>query len=142
MERSQSLAVSYAMAAAFYAAAAVFLIAALLVAAMAGFRWIEIRYGFFEAFVALSAFFVVATILCAVVGIYRLKRSPKRIVPVVSRLRAALAALPSTHDVGPAATIAQPPLRSGSRREPLMPTLVIASSLLGWTLLRRRNSQR
>lgn len=143
VEQAQALAVSYAVAIALYAAAAVFLIAAMLVGATAGFRWIEINYGLFEAFGALGAILGSFMVLFIALAIYRLKRPAKRIVPLASRLRVAISSLPSRDEIAPAATVASLPTpRSDARGGSAVSALVIASSLFGWALVRRRNSRR
>lgn len=143
IEQTQSLVVSYAEAIALYAAAAIFLIAAVLVGVTAGFRWIEINYGLFEAFGALGAFLGSFMVIFAAFAVYWLKRPAKRIVPLASRLRAAISSSPSRDEIAPAATIASLPTRSSEARGgSAMSTLVVASSLFGWAMLRRRNSRR
>ena len=140
VEQAFAIAISYAIVAGLYSAAAIFSIAALLVGATAGFRWFELNYGLFEALGALAAFLVVAALICAILAIYRLKRPAKPIAPLASRLRAAVTAAPSADQVGPAATIASlstKPPRSAS----VMSGVVVASSLIGWALMRRRNSR-
>jgi MFS family permease len=138
VEQTRTQAVSYVVAAGLFAAAAVFLIAAVLVGITAGFRWIEIHYGLFEAFGALAALLSTLVVLLIVLAIYRLKRPPKRIVPLSSRLRVAISASPSTDEVAPAATLASLSLRGSQRGRNAIP-LVVASSLIGWALMRRRN---
>lgn len=141
-EQTQALAVSYAVAIALYAAAAVFLIAAMLVGATAGFRWIEINYGLFEAFGALGAILGSFMILFIALAIYRMKRPAKRIVPLASRLRVAIISSPSRDEIAPAATVASLPMRSSEGRGgSTVSALVIAASLFGWAWV-RRNSRR
>ncbi|WP_398471589.1 phage holin family protein [Tardiphaga sp.] len=142
VEQTQALAVSFAVAIALYAAAAVFLIAAMLVGATAGFRWIEINYGLFEAFGALGAILGSFMVLFIALAIYRLKRPAKRIVPLASRLRVAISSSPSRDEIAPAATVASLPTRSSEARGgSAVSALVIAASLFGWALV-RRNSRR
>jgi hypothetical protein len=95
VEQTCAIAVSYAIVAGLYSAAAIFSIAALLVGATAGFRWVELNYGLFEAFGALAAFLVVTALICAILAIYRLNPPAKPIVPLATRLRAAVTAAPS-----------------------------------------------
>lgn len=140
VEQTCAIAVSYAIVAGLYTAAAIFSIAALLVGATAGFRWVELSYGLFEALGALAAFLVVAALICAILAIYRLKRPAKPIVPLASRLRAAVTAAPSADKVGPAATIASLSTRR-PRSASVMSGVVVASSLIGWALMRRWNSR-
>ncbi len=143
VEQTQALAVSYAVAIALYAAAAIFLIAAMLVGVTAGFRWIEINYGLFEAFGALGAILGSLMVLFAALAVYRLKRPAKRIMPLASRLRVAISSSPSRDEIAPAATIASLPTRSSEARGgAAVSALVVASSLFGWAMLRRRNSGR
>ena len=139
--QTRSHAISYVVAAGFFAGAAFFLVAAVLVAVTAGFRWIEIQYGLFEAFGALSAFLAILVGLLIALAIHQLNRPAKRIVPLASRLRLVLSASSSTDEIAPATAIASlsPPGRLRGRSA--MP-LVVASSLIGWALMRRRNSQR
>jgi hypothetical protein len=139
VEQTCAIAVSYAIVAGLYSAVAILSIAALLVGATASLRWFELHYGLFEALGSLAAFLVVAALICAILAIYRLKRPAKPIAPLASRLRAAVTAAPSADQVGPAATIASlstKPPRSAS----VMSGVVVASSLIGWALMRRRNS--
>lgn len=143
MEQTRTLAVSYAVAVALYAAAAIFLIAAMLVGAMAGFRWIEINCGLYRALGALGGILGSFMVLCTALATYRLKRPSKRIMPLASRLRVAISSSPSRDEIAPAATIASSPIRSGEARGgSAVPALVIASSLIGWAWLRRLNSRR
>ena len=138
VEQAQALAVSYAVAIALYAAAAVFLIAAMLVGATAGFRWIEINYGLFEAFCALGAILGSFMVLFIALAIYRLKRPAKRIVPLASRLRVAISSSPSRDEIAPAAAVASLPTRSSEARGgSTVSALVIAASLIGWAWARR-----
>lgn len=133
--------VSYAVAAGLYAAAAIFAMAALIVGATAGFRWIEIRYGVFEAFGALAALLVIFMALFVILALYALKRAPKRVAPLSSRLRVALGAPPSTGDVGAAATVASLPTRHrGLVGGSTATALAIALSLIGWVRARGQHS--
>jgi hypothetical protein len=141
VEETRELVVSYTVAYALYATAAIFLIAAMLVGAIAGFRWIEINYGLFKAFSALGAILGSLMVLLAALAIYRLKRPGKRIMPLASRLRVAISSSPSRDEIAPAATIASLPARSSGALGGSVSALVLASSLFGWALLRRRNSR-
>jgi hypothetical protein len=142
VELTEAAAMSYAAAAGLYAAAGVFLISALLVGATALFRWIEIRYGLFLAFGATGAALIVVTVLCALLAAYRIKRPAKRIIPLASRLRVAIGTLPSGEDAAPTKAVSA--LRSPNAAQQsgsMMPSLVIAGSLLGWALVRRRTNR-
>jgi hypothetical protein len=132
--------VSYAVAGVLFAAAGVFLIAAVIVGLTAAFRWIEIRYGLFEAFGASGGILALITALCAVLAAVRLRRPAKRIVPLASRLRVAIGAPPSSTEVGPPVAISALSAHRDKSYKSVMPGLLIAASLMGWALLRKRSS--
>ena len=134
---------SYAVAAGLYAAAAIFAMAALMVGATAGFRWIEMRYGLFEAFGALAALLVIFMALFVILALYALKRAAKRVAPLSSKLRVALGAPPSIGDVGAAATVASlPTRRRGLVGGSTATALAIALSLIGCMRDRGQDSWR
>jgi hypothetical protein len=141
VEQAEAAAMSYVIAASLYAAAGVFLIAALLVGVTALFRWIELRYGLFQAFGAMGGLLIVITVLCALFAIYRIKRPAKRITPLASRLRVAIGTLPSGDDAVPGTAIsAVRPPGAGKQSGSSLTALLIASSLLGWALVRRKTN--
>ena len=143
LDQTQAHVTSYAVAIGLYAAAAIFLIATMLVGAMAGFRWTEFNYGHFEAFGALAALLGALMVGFTVLAIYRSKRPAKRIMPLASRLRVAISSSPSRDEIAPAATIASLATRSSEARGgAAISALVVASSLFGWAMLRRRNLRR
>lgn len=143
VDQTQAYVAPFAVALGLYAAAAIFLIATMLVGAMAGFRWIESNYGLFEAFGVLAALLGALMVVFAFLAIYRLRRPAKRIMPLASRLRVAISLSPSRDEIAPAATIASLPTRSSEARGgAAMSALVVASSLFGWAMLRRRYLRR
>jgi hypothetical protein len=134
---------SYAVAIGLYAASVILLIATMLIGAMDVFRWTEFNYGHFEAFGALAALLGALMVGFAFLAIYRSKRPAKRIMPLASRLRVAISSSPSRDEIAPAAAIASVPTRSSEARGgAAMSALVVASSLFGWAMLRRRNLRR
>jgi hypothetical protein len=142
VNQSEAAAISYLIAIGLYAAAGVFLIAALLVGATALFRWIEVRYGLFQAFGAMGGLLIVSTILCALFAIYWIKRPAKRVIPLASRLRVAISRPPSRDDALPPAAISTVRFPNAGRQSgSVMTGLVIASSLLGWALVRRQTDR-
>lgn len=82
---------SYAVAAGLFAVAGVFVIAAFFVGLMALFRWVEFTYGMFWAFGVVGAVLLVLAAICAGIAMAQMKRRPKAIVPLASRLRVAIA---------------------------------------------------
>ena len=162
-EQGQSAVTSYAVAAGLYAAAGIFLIAACLVGVTALFRWIELTYGLFQAFAATGGALLVLTIICALIASRRLKRPAKQFPSLMSRLRVAIKSNPvkpgeieGVRDTAAAMMLAQgkptftpsSPVKSRSpgRYDPQgSPTtgakagLVLAATLAGWALARRRN---
>jgi hypothetical protein len=141
VEQAEAAAMSYVIAAGLYAAATVFLIAALLVGAAALFRWIEIRFGLVDAFGAMGGLFIVITVLCALFAAYRIKHTAKHVVPLASRLRIAIGAPSSSDDALPATAISTfQSADAGRQGDPIVTGLFIASSLLGWALVRRRTN--
>lgn len=139
VERTENGAVSYAVAAGLYAAAGLFVITTLLVGATALFRWIELRYGLFQAFGALGGLLMLFAVICTCFAIRRLKRPAKSFPSLVSRLRVAISAPPSVDDVGPAAAFSNKRTSGDRRVTSLKPALMLAATLAGWALARRRN---
>ena len=84
-------ATSYAVASGLFAVAGLFVVAALFVGLMALFRWIELTYGMFWAFGAVGAVLLVLAAICAGIAMAQMKRRPKTVVPLASRLRVAIA---------------------------------------------------
>ncbi|WP_027575809.1 phage holin family protein [Bradyrhizobium sp. WSM1743] len=82
---------SYAVAGGLFAVAGLFVIAAFFVALMALYRWVAITYGQFWGFGAVGAVLLVLAAVCAGVAMAQMRRKPKPIVPLASRLRAAVA---------------------------------------------------
>ncbi|MGV7217890.1 phage holin family protein [Bradyrhizobium sp. UFLA05-112] len=84
-------ATSYAVAAGLFAVAGLFVIAAFFVGLMALFRWVELTFGMFWAFGAVGVVLLVLAAVCAGVAMAQVKRRPKTVVPLASRLRVAIA---------------------------------------------------
>jgi hypothetical protein len=84
-------ATSYAVAASLFAVAGLFVLAAFFVGLMALFRWVELAYGMFWAFGAVGAVLLVLAAICAGIAMAQIKRRPKTVVPLASRLRVAIA---------------------------------------------------
>lgn len=157
--QGQGLAVSYAIGAGLYAAAGIFLIAACLVAIIALFRWLEIKYGMFEAFVACGGLLLLLAAICAGIAASRLKRPVRQIPgltarldlamktnPVIPRqdqpkLRVAAAARQQRAQAarGPSADLLQRVTPETFRSKA---GLAMVATLLGWALARRRSVAR
>jgi hypothetical protein len=153
---------SYAIAAGLFAAAAIFLLAACLVGIAALFRWVEIQYGLFWAFGVVGALLLVVAVICAALAVSRLKRPPPRFPTLTSRLRVAIKSNPLKPDqidaardtaaailMAPSAPVTgagRPALKS--RRRParnnreVQAGLIVAATLLGWAVTRRRRQAR
>jgi hypothetical protein len=86
---------SHLVAYALFAAAGVFLIAACLVGLTALFRWVEIKYGLFYAFAVIGGLPLLIAIGSTAFAVVCLRRQPKPIVPLASRLRVALKTSPT-----------------------------------------------
>ena len=82
---------SYAAAAGLLAVAGLFVVAAFFVGLIALYRWIAIHYGQFWGFGAVCGVLLVLAAVCAGVAMAQMKRKTKRIVPLASRLRVAIA---------------------------------------------------
>jgi len=82
---------SYAAAAGLLAVAGLFVVAAFFVGLIALYRWIAIHYGQFWGFGAVGGVLLVLAAACAGVAMAQMKRKTKRIVPLASRLRVAIA---------------------------------------------------
>jgi len=157
-DQGQNAVISYAVAAGLYAAAGIFAIALLLVGVAALFRWVELNYGLFQAFGAIAAVLLVLAIICAALATSRLKRKARPVISLASRLRVAIRANPIRLDAangardtgvtatspGAAATL-RPPTATQSPRALAQPSpgtkagLVVAATLMGWALARRRS---
>ena len=152
---------SYAFAAGLFAAAGIFLIAACLVGATALFRWIEIKYGLFWAFGAVGALLLVLAAICAAVAASKLKPRPPHFPTLSSRLRVAIKANPISPDQIEAArdtaaailsspSSPSPAANRGRRKAAPRPRdntlmrvgLIMATTLLGWAAVRRRQQAR
>lgn len=149
-------ATSYAVAAGLFAAAGLFLIATLFVGLIALYRWVAITYGQFWGFGAVAAVLLVLAAICAGVAMAQMKRRPRPIVPLASRMRVAIATprIPrgtvkqAVKEV--ATTIPLAPLAPGERghgghtfsartNRPVQLGLMLAAiGLLGVTAARRR----
>ncbi|QQO15842.1 phage holin family protein [Bradyrhizobium diazoefficiens] len=146
---------SYAVAAGLFAAAGLFLIATLFVGLIALYRWVAITYGQFWGFGAVAAVLLVLAAICAGVAMAQMKRRPRPIVPLASRMRVAIATprIPrgtvkqAVKEV--ATTIPLAPLAPGERshgntfsartNRPVQLGLMLAAiGLLGVTAARRR----
>ncbi|MEH2475369.1 hypothetical protein V1281_003453 [Nitrobacteraceae bacterium AZCC 2161] len=160
--QGQSAVVSYAVAGGLYAAAGIFLIALLLVGVTALFRWVELRYGLFEAFSASAGVLLILAIVCAALAASRLKRPARQFPSLGSRLRVAISATPgkasaaksapgvSARDTATAILSepvsaplqfrpSRPPRRSVPNNGQAKVGLVLAATLAGWALARRRS---
>jgi hypothetical protein len=82
---------SYAVAAGLFAVAGLFLIATFFVGLIALYRWVAIAYGQFWGLGAVAAVLLVLAVICAGVAMVQMRRKPKPIVPLASRLRVAIA---------------------------------------------------
>jgi hypothetical protein len=153
-------ATSYAVAAGLFAAAGLFVVAACFVALMALFRWVEFTYGLFWAFGAVGAVLLVLAVICAGIAMVQIKRRPKDVVPLASRLRVAIATprIPrgtvkeAVKEV--ATTIPLAPLAPGEKghdsqarsarniRSVQLGLMIAAIGLLGLTAARRRRHTR
>ncbi|MET4259028.1 hypothetical protein ABIC09_003979 [Bradyrhizobium sp. S3.12.5] len=147
---------SYAVAVGLFVVAGLFLIAAFFVGLIALYRWVAITYGQFWGFGAVGAVLLVLAVACAGVAMVQMKRKPKPIVPLASRLRVAIATprIPlgtvkeAVKEV--ATTIPLVPLAPGERgnggkpssihtNRPVQLGLMLAAiGVLGFTAARRR----
>jgi hypothetical protein len=163
--QGQGAVISYAVAGGLYAAAGIFLIALLLVGVAALFRWVELRYGLFEAFGASAGVLLILAIICTALAASRLKRPSRQFPSLGSRLRVAISATPgkasavkpgpgvSARDTAtavlsePATPVtaplqfkpSRPPRRSVPNNGQAKAGLVLAATLAGWALARRRS---
>jgi hypothetical protein len=150
--QTQGAAVSYAVAGGLYAAAGLFLIATLLVGAAALFRWVELRYGLFQAFGATGGLLLILAVLCGALAASRLNRPARPFPSLGSRLRVAVSAGPASDKPAASATAASaatPEFKPSTRPAasvqgatasgPVKAGLVLAATLAGWALARRRN---
>jgi hypothetical protein len=146
--QGQGAVVSYAVAGGLYAAAGIFAIALLLVGVTALFRWVELRYGLFEAFGASAGVLLILAIICAALAASRLKRPARQFPSLGSRLRVAISATPGKAGAAKPAPGVSAPLQFGPSRPPRRSVpnngqakagLVLAATLAGWALARRRS---
>ncbi|MBB4370136.1 hypothetical protein GGD63_002929 [Bradyrhizobium sp. cir1] len=82
---------SYAVAGGLFAGAGLFVLAAFFVGLIALYRWIAISYGQFWGFGAVGTVLLLLAAVCAGVAMAQMRRKPKPIVPLASRLRVAVA---------------------------------------------------
>ena len=150
--------ISYAVAAGLFAAGGIFLMAALLVGAMALFRWIEINYGQFWAFGAIGALLVTIAAICAGVAAARLRQPSPHFPTLTSRLRVAIKSNPlqsnqieAARDTAASVLLAPsaPPSQARARRSRparnnrnIQAGLLVMATLLGWAATRRRSNTR
>ncbi|MDA9402412.1 phage holin family protein [Bradyrhizobium sp. CCBAU 45389] len=147
---------SYAVAGGLFAVAGLFVVAAFFVGLIALYRWIAITSGQFWGFGAVGAVLLMLAAVCAGVAMAQMRRKPKPIVPLASRLRVAVATprIPrgtvkeAVKEV--ATTIPLAPLAPGERghgnrsrpartNRPVQLGLMLAAvGLLGVTAARRR----
>lgn len=147
---------SYAVAAGLFAVAGLFVVAAFFVGLIALYRWVAITYGQFWGLGAVGAVLLVLAAVFAGVAMAQMRRKPKPIVPLASRLRVAIATprIPrgtvkqAVKEV--ATTIPLAPLAPGERghdnrswpvrtNRPVQLGLMLAAvGLLGVTAARRR----
>jgi hypothetical protein len=148
---------SYAIAAGLFAAAGIFLIAALLVGAVALFRWIEIDHGQFWAFGAVGGLLVAIAAISAGAAAIKLRRPSPHFPSLTSRLRVAIKANPVKSDqieavrdtaaailYAPSAPVGRAHRRATTGRDnrPIQAGLIVTATLLGWALARRRQQAR
>ncbi len=146
---------SYVVAAGLFAVAGLFVVGACIVGLFALFRWVEFTYGLFWACGAVAAVLLVAAAICAGIGIAKLKRRPRDIPSLGSRLRVAVASptIPrgtvkdAVKEVATAIPLA--PLGPGENGNPNHPwpvrnarplqlgLMLVALGLLGFTAARR-----
>jgi hypothetical protein len=142
---------SYAVTAGLFAASGVFLLAAIFVAVMALFRWVEIKYGMFWGFGVVGGFLLAVAVACAALAASRLKSKPPHFPTLSSRLRVAVTAKPlqveptdalpevTAAALAPVAKSFKAPL---SENRPVQAGLLLAASLLGWLAVRRNKQRR
>ena len=142
---------SYAVAAGLFAASGVFLLAAIFVAVMALFRWVEIKYGMFWGLGGVGGLLLAVAIACAAIAASRLKSKPPHFPTLSSRLRVAVTAKPlqvkptdvlqevTAATLVPVAKSFKAPV---SENRPVQAGLLLAASLLGWVAVRRKNQRR
>jgi len=159
-DQATGRATSYAVAAGLFAIAALLVVAACFVGLMALFRWVEFNYGLFWAFGTVGAVLLVLAAICAGIAVIQMKRPPRQVVPLASRLRVAIATprIPrgtvreAVKEV--ATTIPLAPLAPGekapggkagpvrSNRSVQLGLMLAAVGLLGVTAARRRRRAR
>jgi hypothetical protein len=152
--QATSTVTSYAIAAGLFASAGIFLIAALLVGTIALFRWIEIHYGQFWAFGAIGALLVMIASISAGIAAMTLKRPVPHFASLASRVRVAIKANPvkpdqieAVRDTAAAILMAPsaPVEATHRRRRPVSRNtqagLILTATLLGWALVRRRQTR-
>jgi hypothetical protein len=153
---------SYAIAAGLFAAAGIFLLAACLIGLAALFRWVESQYGLFQAFGVVGGLLLVIAAVCAAMAASRLKRPQRQFPTLTSRLRVAIKSNPLKPDqidaardtaaailTAPSAPVSgagRPALKSRPRsvrnNRDMQAGLILAATLLGWAVTRRRRRTR
>jgi hypothetical protein len=132
------------------------LIAAMLVGAMALFRWIEIHYGQFWAFGAVGGLLTMVAAICAGLAAAKLRQPSPHFPSLTSRLRVAIKANPlqpsqieAARDTAASVLLATPaPPRVRRRQRPpgdsrqMQAGLILMATLLGWAATRRRQARR
>lgn len=158
-DQATSAITSYAVAAGLFAAAGLFLIAALLVGAVALFRWIEINHGQFWAFGAVGGLLAVIASISAGLAAMKLSRPAPRFPSLTSRLRVAIKANPVKPDqieavrdtaaailLTPSAPVGQAHRRQQNRpghdNKSVQVGLIVMATLLGYAAMRRRQQAR
>ncbi|MBR0708743.1 phage holin family protein [Bradyrhizobium liaoningense] len=147
---------SYAVAGGLFAVAGLFVVAAFFVGLIALYRWIAVTYGQFWGFGTVGAVLLVLAAVCAGVAMAQMRRKPKPIVPLASRLRVAVAtpriprgtvkeAVKEVATTIPLAPLAPGERGHGSRSRPArtnrpvqLGLMLAAVGLLGVTAARRR----
>lgn len=151
-------ATSFAVGIGLLALAGLLLLEAGLVALAALFQWVWVHYGIFWAFLADGLLLLLLAAVVGGIALATLKRSPREIPSLASRLRVAVASPPSSREMvgravsAAAATVPLAPLAPGDdesrawlarNRGNLQFGLVLAAfSVLGLTALRRSRRTR
>jgi hypothetical protein len=160
-DQASSTVTSYAVAAGLFAAAGIFMLAALLVGAVALFRWIEINHGQFWAFGAVGGLLAVIAAMSAGLAARKLNRPSPRFPSLTSRLRVAIKTNPvkanpvkaeAVSDTAAAILMApSTPVgqthrsrrnRPGHGSRNVNVGLILMASLLGYAAVRRRQQAR
>lgn len=153
-DQATATATSYAVAAGLFAAAGIMLIAALFVGTAALFRWIEIHHGQFWAFGGVGVLLVLIASVSAGLAAMTLNRHPPHFPTLASRLRVAIKANPVKPDqikavrdtaaailLAPSSPVRVRRARSGSDNRNLQAGIIVAATLVGWAVVRRRQAR-